>query len=62
MKIKIDKIKCTGCGTCVALCPKIFTLNNDGKAAVIDKSGCDKNICNCQDVIESCPAQAISVD
>lgn len=56
--LTIDKNKCLGCGTCVALCPKVFKLGDDGKAEVIDKEGdTDENIKN---AIDSCPVGAIS--
>ena len=57
-KPKVDKIKCTGCGTCAALCPDVFEIGDDGKSHV-------KIIDNyedfpVQDTIDSCPEQAIS--
>lgn len=55
--LTIDKNKCLGCGTCVALCPKVFKLGEDGKAQVIDPKGdTDENIKN---AINSCPVGAI---
>lgn len=33
-KIKIDKDKCIGCGTCSAIAPKTFKLDSDNKAVV----------------------------
>lgn len=33
-RVVVDKNKCLGCGTCVALCPEIFELGEDGKAEV----------------------------
>lgn len=55
--ITINKNKCIGCGTCAALCPKVFKLGEDGKAEVIDpRADTDENIKN---AIESCPVGAI---
>ena len=32
MKINIDKEKCIGCGSCTAVCPDVFELDDNGKA------------------------------
>jgi ferredoxin len=32
MKIILDKVKCIGCGSCVALCPKFFEMDEENKA------------------------------
>lgn len=59
MAIKLDKNLCIGCGTCVAICPKSFKMNeNELKAEVVgdENSECAKNSA------ESCPVQAIKVE
>ncbi|MCD6371510.1 MAG: ferredoxin [Candidatus Aenigmarchaeota archaeon] len=54
----VDKEKCIGCGTCVALCPEVFDLDSEGKSYVKNPEGkCD----NLKEVVESCPAGAISL-
>jgi len=55
---KVDQEKCIGCGTCIAMCPDCFKMNNDGKA----EFGCkgDKCPCNLDDVASACPVDAIS--
>jgi len=40
-KIKIDKDKCIGCGTCSAIAPKTFKLDTNNKAKVVDPEGDD---------------------
>ena len=55
MAVKIDKEKCIGCGTCEAVCPEGFKLEN-GKAKIKNpKAKCIK------EAAESCPIQAVSV-
>lgn len=56
---KVDEDKCIGCGTCVSICPDVFELNEQGKAIVKDPAGCAK--CNCQEAVESCPVDAITL-
>ena len=57
-KVKVDQSLCIGCGTCLALCPNLFELNNEGKAIV--KENADYTSCDTNDVIDSCPVAAIS--
>ena len=56
-KPKVDEEKCIGCGTCVALCPKTFKLNDEAKAEVINPTGDPED--EIQSAIDSCPTQAI---
>ena len=56
--IIIDQAKCIGCGLCVSTCPDVFELADDGKSIVKDASKCAD--CNCQEAIDSCPADAIT--
>lgn len=58
-KLVVDQDKCIGCGTCVALCPNVFRLNDEGKAEVIEGGkDTDENIKN---AIESCAVDAIKL-
>jgi len=69
MKIKVDKDKCIGCGTCVALAPKTFELRDDSKAYVIEPPGDVKSRGDhvpfrddeetIKEAIDSCPVDAI---
>ena len=53
----IDKNKCIGCGTCVAICPvEAISFTNDGKAQ-IDTTKCIK----CGACQASCPVEAIEI-
>ena len=57
-KIKIDKEKCIGCGTCVSICPQVFELGEDGKSRVKNPNG----KCDLKEAAESCPTEAISIE
>lgn len=57
MKIKVDKKKCIGCGTCVAIAGKSFRLNDEGKAEAIHPAGDDKT--KIKEAVDSCPVDAI---
>ncbi|HLN18779.1 MAG TPA: ferredoxin [Patescibacteria group bacterium] len=56
-EIKVNEELCIGCGTCESLCSKVFKIE-DGKSKVISQ---DSTECNIQEVAESCPVSAISV-
>ena len=55
---QVDKTKCIGCGSCVALAAKSFKLGSDGKADVIVPAGDDEAAV--QSAVNGCPVAAIS--
>jgi ferredoxin len=57
-KALVNEELCIGCGTCEALCPKVFKIEG-GKAKVIADDCAD---CNCEEIISSCPVSAISAE
>ena len=57
MKIIVDKNLCIGCGTCVAIAPKSFKLDNEGKAEVVETPQ-DKEEA-IKEAIDNCPVGAI---
>lgn len=54
--IKVDPIKCKGCGVCEAMCPEVFKIDANGVSQVIGET-C---VCNLEDIIAACPENAIS--
>jgi len=56
--ITVNQETCIGCGTCAALCPQTFKINDGGKSEVInqDDAECAKG------AAASCPVQAITVE
>lgn len=57
--VEIDQDECIGCGTCVELCPSIFTFDeNDTKAYVIAPYSADLQYI--EEAIASCPTSCIS--
>lgn len=57
-KPKVNEDLCIGCGTCASLCDKVFKMEN-GKSKVIAEDCAE---CNCQDVVDSCPVSAITLE
>ncbi|MCG2809251.1 MAG: ferredoxin, partial [Candidatus Portnoybacteria bacterium] len=54
MKIKIDKDKCIGCGSCVAVCSDCFEMDSDNKAVLKDSG----DMKCAQEAVDVCPVQA----
>lgn len=53
----VNKDKCTGCGTCVDICPTAaIELDND--KAVVDASAC----VDCETCVDECPESAIHME
>lgn len=60
MKITLDQEKCIGCGTCAAICPEVFVIDNEtSKAKVIKNDGC--TTCDIAETAKSCPVEAIAI-
>lgn len=67
-KIKIEREKCIGCGSCVAVCPKYFEIIEDGKSHIknsekkaVEELEVPKVEC-AEQAAEICPAQCIHVE
>ena len=55
MTVKIDKEKCTGCGSCTEICP-VDAIKVEDKAEV------DENECiDCGTCVDECPEEAIEM-
>lgn len=67
-KIKLEREKCIGCGSCSALCPKYFELQEDGKSHIVGSEKQDveelevEKIECAQAASEACPTQCIHVE
>lgn len=70
MRIVLEREKCIGCGSCVALCPEHWEIAEDGKSHLLNskkdpKTGneeleMEKIECN-QEAAEICPVQCIKI-
>lgn len=67
-KIKLEREKCIGCGSCSALCPKYFEILEDGKSHLIGTEKKDieelevEKIDCAEQAVEACPSQCIHIE
>ncbi len=72
LKVKIDRAQCIGAASCVAVAPKAFELDAEGKATIKKKDGtATSEFVNLSDIDEdatiidhaarSCPVNAIVI-
>lgn len=59
VKITVDFGACQGCGTCEVLCPDVFQIR-DEKSWVLKEDGNEN--CSLEEVVQSCPTEAIKVE
>ncbi len=62
MKVRIDKSKCIGCGTCVALAGQIFRLNEENIATVIRQPKGAQEEALVEKAQSFCPSGAIIIN
>ena len=66
MKVSIDPSKCIACGSCVAICPEVFELKEDGTVDVKSEfKGKDVPVEleeKVKEAHESCPSIAIVLE
>ncbi|MBI4359133.1 MAG: ferredoxin [Candidatus Nealsonbacteria bacterium] len=72
MKIHLDREKCLGCGSCVAVCDRYFDIASDGRARLkgpsVKKKGkyveelTISSIECIQNAVDCCPPQAIRLE
>ena len=71
-KVKVIKDACIGCGSCAAICPDIFDIEDDGLATVKstinfeedtigDGKLTDEHKTQIMDAIDGCPTGAIEM-
>ncbi len=60
-RVVIDTEECTGCETCVEMCPDVFEFNEDEEVAVvIQEEGGDEECID--EAIETCPVECIHLE
>lgn len=58
-KIEVDREACIGAAPCFAIAPKVFKIDNENKAVVVDEKGADDK--TILEAAQSCPVNAIKI-
>ncbi len=63
IECKVNKSKCISCGFCVAIAPKFFKLDKDGKSVFIGnvKDLKEEDEALIKEAAENCPTNAIEI-
>jgi len=59
-EICVDHIRCSGCGSCVELCPGIFAWDDAGEKAVVREEGTGTGA-DLEAAVSICPQDCILV-
>ena len=60
-KIKVDQVKCIGCGACVGIDPEHFDFDDSGLSSVISQDNLESE--DLKQVIDgACPTGAITLE
>lgn len=59
--VTIETASCVGCGSCEAICPDVFTMNDHGVAHAIAETTIE-HLSDIKDAMKMCPANCIFVD
>jgi NAD-dependent dihydropyrimidine dehydrogenase PreA subunit len=57
VSLSFQSEKCTGCGTCLLVCPHAVFVRRNGKVGIQDRDACME----CGACAKNCPAEAITV-
>ena len=62
MKVRIDKILCSGTGLCQGTCPEVFEVGNDGLGEVLLEEVPSEYEDACREAADGCPTGAIIIE
>jgi ferredoxin len=60
-RVVVDRDRCVGSGTCEALAPDVFEVDDDGVLALLRPEPGEARLPDVQDAVRSCPTRALSV-
>jgi ferredoxin len=60
-RIAVDRDRCVGSGTCEALAPAVFEVDDDGVLAVLRPEPAEDELSDVRDAVQACPTRALAL-
>ena len=60
-RIEVDRDRCVGSGTCEALAPTVFEVDDDGVLAVVRAEPEEADLPDVRDAVTACPTRALAL-
>ena len=60
-RVEVDRDRCVGSGTCEALAPAVFEVDDDGVLAVLRPEPGEDELTDVRDAVMACPTRALAL-
>jgi ferredoxin len=60
-RVQVDRERCVGSGTCEALAPEVFEVDDDGVLVVHRPEPAADELPDVRDAVSACPTRALSL-
>jgi ferredoxin len=60
-RVEVDRDRCVGSGTCEALAPGVFEVDDDGVLAVLRPEPGEDDLTEVRDAVTACPTRALAL-
>ena len=60
-RVEVDRDRCVGSGTCEALAPTVFEVDDDGVLAVLRPQPGEGEVRDVRDAVQACPTRALAL-
>ena len=60
-RVEVDRERCVGSGTCEALAPDVFEVDDDGVLAVLVPDPDGEQLAAVRDAVQACPTRALTL-
>jgi ferredoxin len=60
-RVEVDRDRCVGSGTCEALAPAVFEVDDDGVLAVLRPEPGEEELADVRDAVTACPTRALAL-
>jgi ferredoxin len=60
-RVVVDRDRCVGSGSCEALAPSVFEVDDDGVLALLRPEPADDELPDVRDAVQACPTRALTL-